>query len=171
MQMTLDQARFLRDYLLADYEWERQSTRRVFAALPSDRLDYRPDPKAKSAIELAWHIASSELFFMDGLLKGQFGTDEPAMPAEITSGAALIAWYDRALAASLAQLQALDGDNLVRPVDFFGIFQHPAIQFLSLLLTHSVHHRGQLATYLRPMGGKVPAILGPSADTPMPGAG
>jgi uncharacterized damage-inducible protein DinB len=28
-----------------------------------------------------------------------------------------------------------------------------------------VHHRGQLSTYLRPMGGKVPAIYGPSADT------
>jgi hypothetical protein len=27
-----------------------------------------------------------------------------------------------------------------------------------------IHHRGQLSTYLRPMGSTVPAIYGPSAD-------
>jgi hypothetical protein len=32
-------------------------------------------------------------------------------------------------------------------------------------IKHSVHHRGQLSTYLRAMGGKVPGIYGPSADT------
>ena len=29
-----------------------------------------------------------------------------------------------------------------------------------------IHHRGQLSTYIRPMGGKVPSIYGPSADDP-----
>ncbi|QQS22740.1 hypothetical protein IPM19_03870 [bacterium] len=29
----------------------------------------------------------------------------------------------------------------------------------------AIHHRGQLATYLRAMGAKVPPIYGPSADS------
>jgi uncharacterized damage-inducible protein DinB len=46
-----------------------------------------------------------------------------------------------------------------------GYWQLPAVQFLSLAVKHSVHHRGQLSAYLRAMGGKVPGIYGPSADT------
>ena len=34
-------------------------------------------------------------------------------------------------------------------------------------LLDQVHHRGQLSTYLRPMGARVPAIYGPSADEGM----
>jgi uncharacterized damage-inducible protein DinB len=41
----------------------------------------------------------------------------------------------------------------------------PAINFLAMATKHSVHHRAQLSTYLRPMGGKIPGIYGPSADT------
>src|SRR5262249_24380649 len=36
---------------------------------------------------------------------------------------------------------------------------------LWLALFDAVHHRGQLSTYIRPMGGKVPSIYGPSADS------
>jgi uncharacterized damage-inducible protein DinB len=50
-------------------------------------------------------------------------------------------------------------------VDFRGLFQRPAVSFLQLALSHSIHHRGQLSTYLRPMGSKVPAIYGESYDT------
>jgi uncharacterized damage-inducible protein DinB len=41
----------------------------------------------------------------------------------------------------------------------------PAVNFVSMAVKHSVHHRAQLSTYLRPMGGKVPGIYGPTADT------
>jgi len=50
-------------------------------------------------------------------------------------------------------------------VDFRGMFQRPALTFLQIGLNHSIHHRGQLTTYLRPMGGKVPAIYGESYDS------
>jgi uncharacterized damage-inducible protein DinB len=50
-------------------------------------------------------------------------------------------------------------------VDFRGLVQQPAFLFLQLGLVHTIHHRGQLSTYLRPMGSKVPAIYGESYDT------
>ena len=47
-----------------------------------------------------------------------------------------------------------------------GVFNFPAAFYLAFLNNHSIHHRGELATYLRPMGSKVPAIYGGSYDEP-----
>jgi uncharacterized damage-inducible protein DinB len=46
------------------------------------------------------------------------------------------------------------------------LYNFPAVAYLSIMSRHSIHHRGQLAAYLRPMGGKVPNIYGGSADEP-----
>lgn len=54
---------------------------------------------------------------------------------------------------------------MVKIVDFRGLFQRPAYTFLQAGLLHAVHHRGQLSSYLRAMGGKVPAIYGESYDS------
>jgi uncharacterized damage-inducible protein DinB len=47
------------------------------------------------------------------------------------------------------------------------VFNLPAVAYLGFLNNHSIHHRGQLAAYLRPMGSKVPNIYGGSFDEPM----
>jgi uncharacterized damage-inducible protein DinB len=60
---------------------------------------------------------------------------------------------------------ALFARQLTRPIDFRGIITLPAIAFLSIGLNHSIHHRGQLSMYLRPMGANVPAIYGESHDS------
>ena len=59
--------------------------------------------------------------------------------------------------------------QLATPVNFLGLFNFPAYVYLGLVNNHSIHHRGQLSTYLRPMGSKVPSIYGGSADEPMTG--
>ena len=56
-------------------------------------------------------------------------------------------------------------EQLVKVVDFRGLFQLPAVMYCGFILHHSVHHRGQLSTYLRPMGSKVPAMYGESYDS------
>jgi uncharacterized damage-inducible protein DinB len=76
-----------------------------------------------------------------------------------------IARYNERVPAAMERVKALSGEDLVRQLDLLGVMQMPAIHFLSMAIKHSVHHRGQLSTYLRPMGGKVPGIYGPSADT------
>ena len=75
-----------------------------------------------------------------------------------------MACYNQRMPTAIERVRALSGDALVRPVDFFGTMV-PAVVVLSVMLRHSIHHRGQLSTYLRPMGGKVPSIYGPTADT------
>jgi uncharacterized damage-inducible protein DinB len=76
-----------------------------------------------------------------------------------------VARYNKRVGAALDRVRAMPGEELTRVIDLFGIVQASGVQFLALVVKHSVHHRGQLSTYLRPMGSPVPSIYGPSADT------
>jgi len=66
---------------------------------------------------------------------------------------------------ALSRVRELSGEKLANVLDVLGMIQAPAVSLLAMAVKHSVHHRGQLSTYLRPMGGQVPGIYGPSADT------
>lgn len=165
--MTPDQAKLIANYTLADYETEIPATKRVIAAVPAGRKAYAPSEKCMTALALAWHVASAEVFFLNGVIDGEFKGGESAMPDNIKSAADVLAWYDANQPATLEKAKALSGDALAKTVDFFGVWQAPAVTFLTLMVKHGSHHRGQLSAYLRPMGAKVPSIYGPSADTPI----
>ena len=60
---------------------------------------------------------------------------------------------------------ALQIDEACREIGFFGMFEWPRVRFIGFANNHSIHHRGQLAAYLRALGSKVPDIYGPSADS------
>ena len=66
---------------------------------------------------------------------------------------------------ALDRIRALSGEELTQVIDLFGMVQAPRVNFLAMALKHSIHHRGQLSSYLRAMGGTVPEIYGPTADT------
>jgi uncharacterized damage-inducible protein DinB len=167
MQVSPEQAKMLAGYILADYEHERATTGKVIAAVPPGQEQYTPDPKSMTALKLAWHIASAELFFLTGVLNAEFKSGESGVPDGVRSGADVVAWYEANLPAAIEAVKAMPGEALVKSVDFFGMMQAPAVAYLSLMLRHGIHHRGQLSAYLRPMGAKVPGIYGPSADTPV----
>jgi uncharacterized damage-inducible protein DinB len=165
--MTNDQAEFLlQQVYLPQIQNERATTRRVIEAVPAANCEWKPDPKSMSALELAWHIASSECFFMNGVSSGAFNPGG-ARPESIKTPADVLAWYDENAPKASASLAALKGDALTRAIDFRGVFNFPGIVYLGLMSNHSIHHRGQLSSYLRPMGSKVPRIYGGSADEPM----
>lgn len=163
-QITPDQARFLFTVVLPTLKTEHQTTKRVIEAVPPDKGDYRPDPVSKSALELAWHIVAAEKRFLAGVCAGAFDFSPINRPDTVRNSADIAAWFDETFAANLDTLQRLSGEQLAKSVDFRGMFQLPAVSFLQLSLSHTVHHRGQLSTYLRPMGAKVPSIYGESYD-------
>jgi uncharacterized damage-inducible protein DinB len=76
------------------------------------------------------------------------------------------AWYDENIKRGIARVASMTAEQLMTPVEFFGVFNLPAVLYLGFLNNHSIHHRGELATYLRPMGSKVPSIYGGSYDEP-----
>lgn len=166
MPFNNDEARLLAGYLLEQIEQEMATTQRVLEAVPAGKEDYAPDPRSTPALKLAWHIASSEKWFLDSVLAGKFESGESSgPPAEIRTAADVAAWYKTQLPASVAALRTAPAEVFSRTLDFFGMMQAQAVNFLAMALKHSIHHRGQLSAYLRPMGGKVPGIYGPSGDS------
>jgi uncharacterized damage-inducible protein DinB len=137
----------------------------VIESIPLDKGDYRPDAVSKSALELAWHIVAAEKRFLSGIPAGAFDFNPIHQPDSIKNSAGVAAWFDETFAANLQKLEAIGGEPLVNMVDFRGLFQLPAVGFIQLAMNHTIHHRGQLSMYLRPMGAKVPAIYGESYDT------
>ena len=151
---------------LPQLENEQKTTGKVIAAMPADKGDYTPDPKSMTAWALAKHIASSEIFFLSGIARGEFNQADGAVPDSITTPQQLVGWYNEQFAQAMAKIRTLSGDQLCKIVDFHGIFQLPAVAYAGFNTSHTIHHRGQLSAYLRPMGGKVPSIYGGSADEP-----
>jgi uncharacterized damage-inducible protein DinB len=162
--MNHEQAVFATEMFVQGLENEYTITRRVLAAVPEGKKDYRPDPDARTAFALASHIASSDVWFLNGILKGEF---IPESDKSFRSVAEVVAYYEKEFPAALAKVKALPAEKLAKIIPAFGMFELPAAAYLAFVTNHSIHHRGQLATYLRPMGSKVPNIYGGSFDEPM----
>jgi uncharacterized damage-inducible protein DinB len=162
-KLTPEQAIFLMRISVPMLKSEHLTTKRVIKAIPLDKGDYRPEPVAKSAFDLAAHIASAENLFLNGIASGGFDFTIK-MPESIRNSADIAAWYDETFEKNLSRLQALSAEQLMKVIDFRGRMQWPAVEFVPLAVNHVIHHRGQLSTYLRPMGSKVPSIYGESYD-------
>jgi uncharacterized damage-inducible protein DinB len=164
--LTADQASFMLHTLgLPAIQHEHQLTSAVIAAIPSDRADFRPHADSRSAFEIAWHVVSAEIKYLDAIAAGVFPHDLKPLPDSIRQPSDILAWYMERFDPAITRLEKTTGDELLRIVDFYGIRSFPAIGLLQLILNHTIHHRGQLSTYLRPMGAKVPSLYGPSHDT------
>jgi uncharacterized damage-inducible protein DinB len=165
--MTPEFAAAYREMMCEGLMNEFETTKKVLAAIPDAKRDHRPDPKARTAWELAWHIASEDVLFLEQITEGKFTFPDARYDKEKPSTVAdLVAWYDRKFKRAVERLRAMTPAQLVLPINFLGLFNLPAVLYLGFMNNHSVHHRGQLATYLRPMGSKVPSIYGGSADEP-----
>ncbi len=172
-QVTPEFAETLRDFTVATFEREAETTRRVIAAIPEDKKTYKVDPKAKSAEELAWHIVFNDINFLQCIARGSFlsGSEEAKTEQDLRpkSIAGIVKWHEEQVPKAVAKLRAMTPEQLLIPIDFFGAFKFPAFMYLEFWKVHMVHHRGWLASYLRPMGSKCPSIYGGSADEPWQG--
>jgi uncharacterized damage-inducible protein DinB len=163
IEMTLDQAVWLRDLYLKPLEIESATTARVLEAVPAAAGEYRPDPASRSAMDLLRHIAGADVRFVETVLNGEFSTQN-LIPDDARTPAEIAAWYSATHAERRAALATLAGALLLKPVNFRGMFTRPAVTYLQMGLHHTIHHRGQLSAYLRAMGAKVPSIYGESYD-------
>jgi uncharacterized damage-inducible protein DinB len=140
---------------------ESATTRNVLARIP-DGSDYRPDPKSRTAQEIAWQIVCEERMIVEALETGTVVWAPPPMPATMTE---VRAAYEQQSAGMAERWTALPAERWDGTLDFFGS-ERPASPMAWSFLFDIVHHRGQITTYLRPMGSTVPQIYGPSGDEP-----
>jgi uncharacterized damage-inducible protein DinB len=169
--MSPEHAKAAADLVAAMWESEFPATCQVLAAVKDNARDYRPDPKSRTAWELATHLATADVWFLECIVNGAFVWNPDAAKAaeqQFTNVDALVDFYRKAFPEKLATLRAVPAEQMTEVLDFFGFMKMSRAQFVAFANNHSVHHRGQLAAYLRAMGSKVPNIYGPSADDEVP---
>ncbi len=140
---------------------ESKTTRKVLARIP-EGSGYRPDKKSRTAHEIAWQIVCEEKMIIDALESGKVEWAPPPMPATMKE---VLAAYEAQSAEMARRWTTLPAARWDGTLEFFGK-QRPASPMAWGFLFDIVHHRGQITTYLRPMGSTVPQIYGPSGDEP-----
>ena len=154
----------MKDQFLNYWEKEAATTRKVLSRIP-EGSDYRPDPKSRPAREIAWLIVRESIVLVEGLEKGSLEWAE--VPAPATMKEVLDAWDRGDMVKRMKSVDSARWDGRV-PFMMGGqqVMNEPAIDNAFGFLFDIVHHRGQISTYLRPMGSTVPQIYGPSGDEP-----
>lgn len=163
--MNPAEAKSIANMLLEGIEREYETTKKVIAAIPQNQLDFKLGEKGRTMRELAWHLISSEAWFGNGVAAGDFSQQEPPMPAN-ASVADMVSFYNKEVPAAIAKVKQLSGEQLAQIINFFGVMQVPNFSLIGFWNNHSIHHRGQLAAYLRAVNAHVPSIYGGSADEP-----
>lgn len=140
---------------------EAETTRKVLGRIP-EGSDYRPDPKSRTAQEIAWAMVCEEQMIIEALESAKAEWNPPPMPATMRE---VLAAYEAQSADIVKRWKALPASRWEGMLDFFGT-ERPGSPMAWSFLFDIVHHRAQISTYLRPMGSTVPQIYGPSGDEP-----
>jgi uncharacterized damage-inducible protein DinB len=153
-----------REFFASRLKAEAGGFRKMLEALPADRMPYRPHPKSPSAAEVLRTMAAELEACVHAIDRGavEWNPPEPKTRDEMR------AQFDRAYGDLTARLEKVDDAGWAKPIGMsFGGRAFPPMPlgaFLWMILFDAIHHRGQLSAYIRPMGGKVPGVYGPSAD-------
>ena len=140
----------------------------VLEATPADRLDYRPHARSRSAEELIGHLIGHELDLQELVETGSINHRLHVPFKDVADAVAILRDAHQALKPKLAALDEGAWSQMGKFIVGGNVLMEmPRRDLAWMLLLDAVHHRGQLSTYLRPMGGTVPSIYGPSADTMM----
>jgi len=154
-----------REFFLARRKAELPAFLNVLKALPKDGLDYKPHEKSPTAQQLAWTITQELGAAIELCETGE--TRFPTAPAPALDE--MIAQFEKDYAGLEERVRKMNDAAWTKAGQLKSggkvVMETPVGEFVWYLFFDGIHHRGQLAAYLRPMGGKVPAIYGPSADT------
>jgi uncharacterized damage-inducible protein DinB len=149
---------------LATWDREAEATAKLLRALPTTQYDFRPDAGGRSLGELAWHLAEGDAYMSHGVEQGQFMTAKPPNIERPRQVEELAPRFEQVHREAVARLRTLNVDDLDREIPFFGR-QVPIREILwDMIISHGVHHRGQLALMCRLAGGQAPGLYGPNRE-------
>ena len=153
----------LRDFYLKRAKVEFPVFLKVLRELPAD-LSYKPHDRSPSAEQLVWTITNEMKALNDVVETGKADWADIKPPSRDE----MIGMFEKWSTELLDKVAALDDASQKRNAQFLYqgtvVMERPMVEFLWDFMFDAIHHRGQLSAYLRPMGGKVPSIYGPSAD-------
>lgn len=150
-----------KDLFIGFWTHESKTMQKVLSRIP-EASEYKPDPASRTAQEIAWQIVCEEKMIIDAVESGRAEWAPPEMPKSMK---AILKAYEDQAAQMERRWKAVSAERWAGTLEFFG-GQRPAAPMAWSFLFDLVHHRGQITTYLRPMGSEVPQIYGPSHDEP-----
>ena len=155
-----------REFFVKQFRSERPKFVAVLRAMPEGKLDYAPHERNSKAGEIAWFLVLELRTLVDTLTKGEHRWEQPDAPQTV---AGIADAYEKAASELEEALASADDAQWESEGKlYFGeklMMNRPRGEILWDFLFDAIHHRGQLSVYLRPMGGKVPSIYGPSGDS------
>jgi uncharacterized damage-inducible protein DinB len=158
-----------RESFLQIWGMEAPVTQRLLAAVPEGNLTYRPDPKSRTAVELTGFVAGHAPILAALLQTGEVKGGPSAAPRSIKDAAGVFAAVQPQVEKALSGVDEKTWEQKIGHIygpDGSVFLSGPVGTLAWATLFDLIHHRGQLSTYIRPMGGKVPSIYGPSGDDP-----
>ena len=163
----------LTELFIADMERERGKTRKAVEAVPEGNADWKPHDKSMPLGRLTNLVATMPSWITMMIDRDEFDVvPQPGQQSQfshqLTTRADLARAVDEGFDGARQALGATDDQHLMKPWRLKAagkvVAEAPRHEMLRDALMHLAHHRGQLTTYLRVLGAKVPAIYGPSAD-------
>ena len=155
----------LREFYVQRRQAELPVFMRVLRALPRDRLSYKPDRRSPSAEQIVWTLTGELKACLDVVIENKAEWTSIPPPPMDTMLSLFEQWFNELT----DRVSKMDEESWNRQAQFYHhgkvVSEQPVGTFLWFILFDAIHHRGQLSTYIRPMGGKVPPIYGPSADS------
>jgi uncharacterized damage-inducible protein DinB len=162
----------LGESMLPEFDHEMANTRKTLERIPEDKLDWKPHEKSTPMRGLATHLSNLVSWAVhvvesDELDAAPGGVPLRAKPVETVQEA--LETFDRNVAAARAALGGAGDEHLLKPWTLLAngrtVFTQPRAGVLrGMIMNHTIHHRAQLAVYLRLNDVPVPALYGPSAD-------
>ncbi len=142
--------------------------KKVIQAVPEAGLGYAPHDRSQNTAQLLWNFEMESLMLIDILETGGI-SDFPKILSNIKGGspAVISDALEENLTILVDKLKAATDEQWELPAILEGDgnkWETTREKMLWQLFLDLIHHRGQLSTYLRPMGAKVPSIYGPSGD-------
>lgn len=153
---------------LETFRREHEKTVKVLRAFPADKGDFRPHERSNTVRDLAFTFVMEQRLISRSLKDElKLGGQTPKPAGDLS---AMIELFEREY-QELVRLIEAGGEKLFSGATEFPtgpgkIGQWEKMDFAWFMLHDQIHHRGQLTVYLRMLGGKVPAIYGPSSDEP-----
>src|SRR5258706_5712654 len=153
------------DMFLSAWEREAEGTLKLLRALPVKQYDFRPDAGGRSLGELAWHLAEGDAYMSYGIEAGRFAMDmKPPNIERPRAVEAVAPGYERIHREAVARVRKLKPEDLDRSIPFFTGPMSIRDILWSSIISHGIHHRGQLSLMCRLAGGKAPGLYGPNRE-------
>ncbi len=174
MRDILSPAMSINQTLLPEFDREAENTRKILAAIPDGKWDWRPHEKSMSLGVLAGHVADMPDWGHTSMTTDSLtlnpGDYSPFVPG---STADLVARFEEKKSELRKDIEAASDEQFLQvwTMTWGGqkVLEMPRVAVIrGMVLNHMIHHRGQLSVYLRLLGAPVPGVYGPSADEKQP---